>query len=113
MSEVLKRAPTFFSLYDQGLVTAEQIDDFVGDWHDSGDDEERSLAEYLGMTDLEYSAFFVTRRALPFILAARRDNRPLPELLISLYASLCQNPRTSESSVPFALGHWLKANPPA
>ncbi len=109
----VSRAPTFFSLYDQGRVSAEQIDDFLGDWHAAGDDEKRSLAEYLGMTDLEYGTFFVTPRAQTFILEARREHRPLPELMASLYASLRQNPETTENSIVFALGHWLKANPPA
>jgi hypothetical protein len=83
-SDASYKAPTFFDLHDRERVTAEQIDDFVSNWHDSGDDEQRSLAEYLGMTDLEYSAFFVTPRAIPYILAARGENRPLPELMASL-----------------------------
>jgi hypothetical protein len=35
-------------------VTADQANNYVDAWHESGDEETRSLAEYLGMSDDEY-----------------------------------------------------------
>ncbi|MSP01349.1 MAG: hypothetical protein EXR07_09935 [Acetobacteraceae bacterium] len=72
MSDVLQKAPTFFSLYSLGLATADQADDFVEAWHESGDEETRSLAEYLGLTGEEYGVWVITTRALPSIRAARQ-----------------------------------------
>jgi hypothetical protein len=36
---------TFFSLYSDGLVSAHQIDDFVEAWHNTGNEEKRTLSE--------------------------------------------------------------------
>ena len=88
MSEVTQRPSTFLELYDQGLVTLEQADDFVGAWHDTGDEEQRSLAEYLGMTDEEYGLWVITPRAVPAIVAARRSGQPLREHIEPFYEQL-------------------------
>ena len=85
MSDVRPEAPTFFSLYSAGLMEAERIDDFIEAWHNSGDDEKRSLPQYLGMTDDEYAVWVMSHAALPTILAARRDRRPLPEAISDYY----------------------------
>ena len=61
------------TLYDQGLVTGERIDDFVEAWHESVDEETRSLVEYLGMTEAEYDVEFTTPRALPVIVNLKRS----------------------------------------
>jgi hypothetical protein len=112
VSDVAQRRDTFFALYDSGHAAAEDIDDFVGAWHESGDDEQRSLAEYLGMTAEEYGVLMLTDRALPAILAARRANRPLWEFVAPFFEKLraAEDPR--DASVLFAMGHWLKKHQP-
>lgn len=111
MSDVLTGDKTFLSLYDQGLVTIEQAGDFVGAWHDSGDEEQRSLADSLGMTDEEYGVWFITRRALPAILAARRSGRPLRAFIEPFFQRLKAAADPSDAPVLHALGYWLGHTP--
>ncbi len=40
----------------------EHLDDMVEAWHNSGDEETRSLQEYLGMNDVEFRLWVVTAR---------------------------------------------------
>lgn len=54
LSDISQKSPTFFALYSAGRVTADQANNYVDAWHESGDEETRSLAEYLGMSDDEY-----------------------------------------------------------
>jgi hypothetical protein len=44
VSEVQPEPRPFFSLYGDGLITGDQVDDFVEAWHNAGDDEKRSLS---------------------------------------------------------------------
>ena len=44
------------------------INDFIDAWHESGEEEERSLHEYLGMTFSEYGRFLVSQKSLVFIV---------------------------------------------
>jgi hypothetical protein len=107
MSEVEHEAPTFFSLYGEGRITADQIDDYIEAWHNSGDEEQRSLAEYLGMSDEEYSVWLMSHGALPSILAARRDRRALTEVIAEYFADL-QSRQPSDRPAIHALSHWLR-----
>ena len=43
-------------------MTNERLDDMVEAWHTSGDDETRSLQEYLGMNDYEFRIWVVTAK---------------------------------------------------
>jgi len=113
VSEVHNMSPTFMTLYDQGRVTPEQIDDFVEAWHESGDEEQRSLVEYLGMTESEYDIEFITPRALPVILAARRANRPLQDFVAPLFEELQAAGLPEDKPVLHALSHWLQRHPPS
>ena len=112
MSDVVHKQDTFFALYDSGRAAAEAIDDFVGAWHESGDDEQRSLAAYLGVTDEEHGVLLITDRALPVILAARRANRPLREFVAPFFAKLQAAGDPEDKPVLHALGYWLKDHPP-
>ena len=112
MSDIKHHALTFFSLYSEGLVRADQIDDYVGAWHDSGDEETRPLSEYLGMTSEQYGVWVITPRALSAILAARRANRPLREFVAPFLEKLHATGDPRDASVLFAMGHWLKKHQP-
>jgi hypothetical protein len=108
VSEVHNKPPTFMTLYGQGLVTAEQADDAVEAWHESGDDEQRSLVEYLGMAETEYDVWCMAPDALPVILRARRENIPLRELMVPYLAALRAGANPEDRSVIHSLSHWLE-----
>ena len=108
VSDIAHAENSFFALYDSGQATAEQIDDFVDAWHASGDEETRSLAEYLGVTNEEYGVLIITDRALPAILAARRARRPLRQFVAPFFERLRAEGDPENRPVVFALAHWLK-----
>jgi hypothetical protein len=110
MSDVLHSATSFLALYEQDRVTEDQIDDFIARWHESDADEQRSLAEFLGMTDTEYSVSLMAPDTLPLIRRARRDNVPLRSLLVPYLTALREACNPADGSVIHALGHWL-SNP--
>ena len=112
MSEPAQETQTFFTLYDAGRVTAEEIDDFVEAWHVSGDDEQRSLAEFLSVTEEEYGVLIITDRSLPAILAARRANRPLREFIAPFFETLQSAANPEDKPVLHAMGYWLRHHPP-
>jgi hypothetical protein len=107
VSEILNVSRTFFSLYEQGRVTEDQLDDFIAAWHESGDEEQRSLAEFLGMTDEEYSVSLAAPDSLPLIRRARREHRPLRSLLNPYLNELRSTDKLMDRPVVHALSHWL------
>lgn len=60
MSEAQPKRLTFLDLYSDGKVQAAQIDDFIDVWHESDDREQRSLSEFLGMTEDEYPVWLAS-----------------------------------------------------
>jgi hypothetical protein len=108
VSDVHTKPPAFMTLYEQGLATAEQADNAVEAWHESGDDEQRSLSEYLGMSETEYDVWCMAPDALPIILRARREPTPLRDLLAAYLAELRLAADPGDRSVVFALGNWLE-----
>lgn len=108
VSDIAQKSPSFFTLYCQGLATADQADDFVGAWHESGDEETRSLVEYLGMTEEEYDVWLMTDRALPVILAARLAGRPLWEFVAPFHEQLLAAGDPRDKPALRTMGYWLK-----
>jgi hypothetical protein len=96
------------TLYEQGLATAEQAYNAVEAWHESGDDEQRSLSEYLGISETEYDVWCMAPGSMPIILQARRERTSLRDLLAHYLAELRLAADPSDRSVVFALGHWLE-----
>jgi len=111
VSDILDGTQTYFTLYSQGLVNEDQVDDFVEAWHESGDEETQSLAEYLGMTDEEYGVWFITPRLMPSILAARRSGRPLQEFVRPFFEQLRKAGDPKDAPVLHTLGYWLRRHP--
>jgi hypothetical protein len=97
----------FFDLYSRDEVTAEQIDDFVGRWHDAADGEGRSLSEYLGMTEEEYGVWLMDPETLPVIRAARVAGLSLAAAIGDYVATLRLAGRPVDRSALLALGSWL------
>lgn len=112
MSDTTQQSPTFFALYSEGRVNADQADDYVEAWHESGDEETRSLAEYLGMSEEEYDVWLMTPRALPVILAARRAERPLQEFVAPFYDTLRAAGDPEDRPVLHTMGYWLEKHQP-
>ena len=112
MSDIAQKVPTFFELYSKGRVTADQADDYVGAWHASGEEETRSLVEYLGMTEEEYDVWLMTDRALPVILAARSAGRPLWAFVAPLYEELHAAADPQDRPALHRMGYWLKKHHP-
>jgi hypothetical protein len=98
----------FFTLYQQGQADADDIDDFIDDWHDSTDTGTRSLAEFLGMTDDEYQVWVMASATLPLLLCARQENRALRDVIASYAATLKGSPDIADRAVHRALTAWLR-----
>ena len=109
MSNVSSIAPTFFDLYSRGDIPAGRINDFIAAWHASGDDEQRSLAAYLGLSGEEYDVWLMDTDALPQILSARRTGRALKQVVAEYVAVLRRAARSADRSSVYALGHWLES----
>jgi hypothetical protein len=110
VSEVGTKPRSFFDLFIDGLVPAKDANDFVTAWHDSGDEEQRPLAEFLGMTGEEYALWMMDRRVLPEIAAARRPGGPA---LATLMTERVRRMRAANNPIDrtalFSLAHWLRA----
>lgn len=73
---------TFVSACLAGSASGADIDDWVDAWHDS--ESERTLAQFLGLTDEEYSRWVADPRTLNGVLATHRAAAracPPPRLL--------------------------------
>jgi hypothetical protein len=108
VSDAATEAAPFFTFYEQGRVTAKDIDDFVEAWHRSGPEEQRSLAGFLGVTDTEYAVITMAPGALTVVLAARRGDGLLRRLLTQYLDRLRAVADPNDRPVILALGHWLK-----
>ena len=73
MSDADVTTAPFFTLYCEGRATDEDMLDATGAWHDSGDEEARSLEEFLGMTDEEFEILIMDGRTLPLLVPRHSD----------------------------------------
>ena len=107
MSDVRPKTRPFLELYRDGKVSAQQIEDFIEAWHNSDDTEQCSLAEFLGMTEDEYTVWMASRKAPPAIAAAREQGRPLVELVADHLVELQRAAVPTDRSAIHVLSHWL------
>lgn len=107
MSDVNHAAPTFLELYAADKVGAEAIDDFIDAWHELDASEERSLAEFLGMTEDKYTIWLASRKALPLIVAARRNRQPLVDIVAEYLAELRRGEHKADQPAIHVLSNWL------
>ncbi len=107
------RAPSFLDLYSRGEASADDIDDFVGGWHDAQEPWAQDLELYdtLGMTHEEYEVWLCDPLALPAILDARRSRRTLAAVMADRYEALRAANRPADATILFSLGNWLKQRP--
>lgn len=66
---------TFMELAIDGYREADEIDDFVSEWHDAGSG--LKLHEFLGMTHEEYTLWVAEPDLISLIVGARVQHRPL------------------------------------
>jgi hypothetical protein len=101
--------PSFFDLYSQGHAMADEIDDFIDRWHEDAASKATSLRlhEFLGLTRDEYEIWVLDPDALPHILIARREGRPLTEVMNDYLDELPVAARTSDTATIKALRGWL------
>jgi hypothetical protein len=111
MSSSLAKAgsPTFFDLYSSGQALSDDIDDFIDSWHEGADLQARSLPlhEYLGLTLDEYELWVHDPDVLPQILIARRESRPLSEVMNDYLDELPMAARADDAATVKALRAWL------
>jgi hypothetical protein len=111
MSSSLAKAglPTFFDLYGRGEALSDDIDDVVDRWHEGSDPQAKSLPlhEYLGLTIDEYELWVHDPEALPHILIARRQSRPLLEVMNDYLDALPMAARADDAATVRALRAWL------
>ena len=68
----------FIDLCLAGEALADDIFNYIGEWHESDTDE--SLAEFLGFTQKEYELWVEKPRLLEVIIHARDSGRSLQEM---------------------------------
>lgn len=111
MSEIRidARPASFFDLYSRGDASAEDIDDFVGRWHDDREPwaREMSLEDYLGLRHDEYQVWVYDPEALPSILEARRAELPLRAVMAERLEKLVAAARPRDATIVKGLRIWL------
>jgi len=65
---------TFVERCLSGQVLANEVDDVIDAWHDG--DDPRTLREFLGFNELEYTCWMKDASCVYDILACRNENRP-------------------------------------
>lgn len=110
MSDVEVPVAPFFALFAEGRAAREDIHDFIETWHDSEEDG-RSLSEFLGMTEEEFSVWIMDYDTLPLISAAQGGEAPLRDLVAKHYAEMRVSHPEYTSHI-HALSYWLTGQPP-
>ncbi len=103
------RPASFFDLYSRGDASPDDIDDFVGRWHDGLEPWARnmSLEHYLGLRHDEYQVWVYDPEALPGILEARRAKRPLRAVMAERLEELVASARPRDATIVKGLQIWL------
>ncbi|MDR3553813.1 MAG: hypothetical protein P4L55_03575 [Syntrophobacteraceae bacterium] len=71
---------TFIEMCLRGEALLDEIEDYVGEWHDKGG-LGLELHEFLGMDEHEYALWMRDESVLPYIVTARLNGKPLSEVL--------------------------------
>ncbi len=90
----------------EGNALIDDIDDFVGSWHES--DSSQPLHRFLGMTSSEYSLWIADPDVLPHIVNAHLQERDISDILEEVSAF----PLAARSDGPdkaLELMNWLKS----
>ncbi len=96
---------TFVELCLQGDALISEVDDFVEEWHSVDDD--RSLAEALGLTESEYALWVERPSTLKLIIFAKKNEIAIDQL-IRFQEGYAMAARASSPEEVGALVEWLK-----
>jgi hypothetical protein len=103
---MLAEPKTFIELAMNGEAVADEIEDFIENWHESSD--ERPLYTYLGMTRDEYSLWLNNADNLSLILSARHRGQPLIDAVNDNYLAAQVNTGGTERTARASeLRDWL------
>lgn len=92
----------------RGEVMADEIEDFVGYWHDSESDEE--LHDFLGLTWEEYSLWVSDPEYVNLIITARINGQPILEAVNdNLRHEERLAARSDDAGKLAALRRWIEA----
>lgn len=112
MYEKIKDSEPFFVLYSRGDVLAEEIDDFIDDWHLKMEGKKFPhivpLYEFLGMSKDEYDIWIQDAESLPNILNARREGKSIDAAANDRVGELMLAARASDKTSIIALKEWLR-----
>jgi hypothetical protein len=98
---------TFMDRVLTGDVLMDEIDDFVDAWHDDETTDD-SLADYLGMSQIEYDLWAEKPASLRFIIAAREEGEPLYELIKRYEEREPVATRASDPKAAKVVAQWLR-----
>jgi hypothetical protein len=96
----------FFDLFMDDQATRDDIDDFIDAWPDSGNNEQRPLHEFLGLTEEEYAVWMMDRRTLPEFALARPGGPSIESLITDRVRRMCAGNDPLDRTALFSLGHW-------
>jgi hypothetical protein len=101
---------TFLERCLKGQVLAQEVDTFVEEWHATNNGT-RSLSEALGFSDQEYWAWVKDPDVIFAIVDARRQQRPLQDVLESTIELRAAARASSRDDAEEVLT-WLRDNFP-
>ena len=102
----MSRRRTFFDLCLTGEALTEDMDDYIDAWHAAPEGKE--LHDFLGLKEDEYSLWLRAPDALPCILQARRDGKPLTKAVKEAYEAMRLAPPANNSLTVARLQKWLR-----
>ena len=108
MSDLQTETRPFLDLYRSGQVPADAIHDFIDAWHDGDESDPRPLAEYLGMSEDEYTLWLASRRILPLLVAAKSEGWTAGDIAARHLADLQQEANPADAAAIYVLTNWLR-----
>jgi hypothetical protein len=104
----MSKRKTFIDLCLKAKILPDEIDDFIDRWHEMP--KRIELHDYLGMTVEEYSLWLRVPDALPYIIEARLEQKPLTDAVVHLCRDLRIAAQPGDASKISRLQEWLQAN---
>ena len=105
MSDNLRDQNTFLGLYLQGKALADDIDDYVEQWHRNPG--KVTIYEYLGMSQEEYALWVYEPEILPHIALARRTGTDLRTVVRQAKEGWPIAARSADDGTVRRLLNWL------
>ncbi len=97
---------SFIELCLKGQAFAQDIDDYVENWHKGK--FAQTLVAFLGMTETEYNAWMLDGSILPYIIKAHRDGMDFQAIVSTEVEKIAA--RNSSGKQVKLLLEWLNSN---